>query len=136
MLVIPFSAKDLATVKMRAMTGGVLEKLSTLEALAGHVWQACTCAINSQPDDTVQLLYAMDVRDCLDPPLLKGFVGNTLYSACARATCEKVRKQPLSFCVKEIQKANKKSQMSISGSVQIQYFHTCWLSLFCLSFTW
>jgi omega-hydroxypalmitate O-feruloyl transferase len=90
------------------MAGGVLKKVSTFEALAGHVWQARIKAIDAQPQEIAQLLYAVDVRDRLDPPVPKGFVGNALYSACARATCEEVRNGPLSLCVQEIQRANER----------------------------
>lgn len=106
--VVPFSAKELATLKVRAMAGGVLKKVSTFEALAGHVWQARVKAIDAQPQEIAQLLYAVDVRDRLDPPVPKGFVGNALHPACARATCEEVRNGPLSLCVQEIQRANEK----------------------------
>ena len=106
--VVPFSAKDLAELKSRAMEGGVLEKVSTFEALAGHIWQARIKANDAKPNEVAQLLYAVDVRDRLDPPLPKGFVGNALYSACARATCEEVRNGPLSFCVEQIQQANRR----------------------------
>ena len=88
------------------MEGGALTKVTTFEALSGHVWQARMKAIDAEPSQLAQLLYAVDIRDRLEPALPKGFVGNAIYSACARATCEEVRNGPLSFCVQEVQNAN------------------------------
>jgi len=106
--IIRFTAEDLATLKKRALEGGVVKKASTFDALSAHVWQARTKAMNSEPTELAQLLYAVDIRDRLDPPLPKGFMGNAIYSGCARATCEEIRSGPLSFCVQLIQKANER----------------------------
>lgn len=106
--IVSFSAEDLAILKRRAMEDGKLSKVSTFDALSGHVWQARIKAIDAKPTDVAQLQYAVDIRDRLDPPLPKGFVGNAIYSACARATCEEVRSGSLSFCVEQVQKANER----------------------------
>ena len=82
--IIHFSPEDIATLKARALEGGELSKASTFDALSGHVWQARTKAIESGPLQPAQLLYAVDIRERVHPPLPKQFCGNGIYSACAR----------------------------------------------------
>ena len=82
--IVSFTAEEVATLKNRAMEGGLLSKVSTFDALSGHVWQARTKAIEREPTQLAQLQFAVDIRDRIEPPLPKQFCGNGIYSACAR----------------------------------------------------
>lgn len=95
-------------MKRKVLEGGVVSKVSTFDVVSAHVWQARTKAINLKPTELTQLSYAVDIRDRLDPPVPKGFVGNAIYSACARVTCEEIRTESLAFCVQLIQQANER----------------------------
>ena len=70
-----------------------------------HLWQARTMAIFNDPKQTSTVLFAVDIRSKMVPPLPKGFMGNGVSSAIASASVEEIKRHNLSFCAKKIQNA-------------------------------
>mgnify|MGYP000329522383 CR=1 FL=1 len=90
----------------RAAGGGFT---TTFEALAAHLWQCRTAALNDSLDgnreDYSSFLFAVNFRQSMEPPLPSGFAGNAVLCACARAKSTDLLSQPLSFAVSKVQEA-------------------------------
>lgn len=79
-----FSAGDLVALQHRATEGGVVSIASRFDALTSHIWKAYTMANESDPTRVSRLVFAVDFRNLIEPPLPKGFAGNATVSAFAR----------------------------------------------------
>jgi len=82
------------------------ERCTTFEVLSALAWRARTIALGIPLNQAVRLLFAVDVRKALKPPLAEGNYGNGAYLGCVRsATAEGVINGSLSHAVKMIKKA-------------------------------
>jgi omega-hydroxypalmitate O-feruloyl transferase len=102
--VFPFTPEAIDTLKKRALEGGVIKRVSTFEVVAAHIWLARTKSVDL-PEQPFNLLFAVDIRNRVIPPLPKHFAGNAVYSACARGTPSQIRKYTFVEAVGVIQKA-------------------------------
>lgn len=73
--VFPFTGEMVEKLKKKAMEDGTLKKCSSFDAMAALVWQARTRAVDMPPDVPSKMLFAVDIRSKMDPPLPKGFAG-------------------------------------------------------------
>lgn len=83
----------LATLKEKTMN-----KYSTFEAIVAHLWRARTRAVFENPDDFSTVLFAVDIRSKLSPPLPHGFSGNAVITAFATAKVSHLVQKPFSLC--------------------------------------
>lgn len=90
----------LATLKEKTMN-----KYSTFEAIVAHLWRARTRAVFENPDDFSTVLFAVDIRSKLSPPLPHGFSGNAVITAFATAQVSHLVQKPFSFCVEMVKEA-------------------------------
>ncbi|CAA6659988.1 unnamed protein product [Spirodela intermedia] len=100
-----FDLEKLEKLKKEATADGSLGGCTSFEALSGFVWRARTQALRMQPHQQTKLLFAVDGRRRLEPPLPKGYFGNGIaltYSLCAAG---ELVDEPLSFAVGLVQKA-------------------------------
>eukprot|EP00253_Pinus_taeda_P028022 PITA_28022 len=82
------------------------EHCTTFEVLSALAWRARTIALGISLHHAVRLIFTVDVRTVLKPPLAEGYFGNALYLGCARsATAQEVVNGSLSRAVKMIKKA-------------------------------
>ncbi|OVA05871.1 Transferase [Macleaya cordata] len=102
-----FDPEKLEQLKRKAMEDGVLDKCTTFEALCAFVWKARTQALRMQPNQQIKLLFAVDGRSRLDPPLPKGYFGNGIMFMDALCSVRDLLENPMSFTVGLIQKAIK-----------------------------
>eukprot|EP00253_Pinus_taeda_P027488 PITA_27488 len=100
-----FSVEMLKRLKQEAMKDNIIRGCSTFEVMVAHLWQARTKAVFQNPTQKSTVLFAVDIRSKVNPPLPKGFVGNGVVTAYATASVREVKENPLSYCVAEIQKA-------------------------------
>ncbi|KZV24387.1 BAHD family acyltransferase, clade V [Dorcoceras hygrometricum] len=100
-----FSFETLKLLKQKAIL-----KCSTFEVIAAHIWRARTKALcdenNYDQDSTV--LYAVDIRDKLVPPLPDSFAGNAVITALATAKARNLIEKPLSFGVERVKKGRER----------------------------
>lgn len=101
--VFPFSGEMVEKLKKKAMEDGTLKKCSSFDAIAALVWQARTRAVDMPPDVPSKMLFAVDIRSKMDPPLPKGYAGNGVFSSYCIEPAGAVKERPLSFCVEKVQ---------------------------------
>ncbi|KAJ3701487.1 hypothetical protein LUZ61_005192 [Rhynchospora tenuis] len=98
-----FEPEDLDRIKSKALEDGVLEKCTSFEALTAWVWRARTESLQLNPDQKTKLLFAVDGRQRLNPPLPKGYFGNGIVLTNAIATSGELLANPLSYTVGLVQ---------------------------------
>ncbi|GLJ55493.1 hypothetical protein SUGI_1191640 [Cryptomeria japonica] len=86
------------------------EICTTFEIVTALVWRARTKALEIPYIQSMDVLFAVDGRESLNPPLPNGYYGNGFGVACAKATIHELMNQPLSYIVSII----KKAKMSIT----------------------
>ncbi|RZS17827.1 hypothetical protein BHM03_00050037 [Ensete ventricosum] len=88
-------------LKRKAMT----ECCSSFEAVVAHLWRARTKAVFDDPLEISSVLFAVDVRSKVSPPLPRGFTGNAVITASASARAAELGERPLCFAVKRVREA-------------------------------
>eukprot|EP00253_Pinus_taeda_P016568 PITA_16568 len=82
------------------------EHCTTFEVLSALAWRARTIALGISLHRAVRLIFTVDVRTVLKPPLTEGYYGNAGYLGCAcSATAQEVVNGSLLHAVKMIKKA-------------------------------
>ncbi|XP_051152882.1 acyltransferase GLAUCE-like [Andrographis paniculata] len=92
-----FSNETLAKLKNKT-----LAKCSTFEAILAHIWRARTRAYFDNLDQESTVLFAVDIRDKITPPLPEAFAGNAVITAFARARARDLIGRPLWFGVERV----------------------------------
>lgn len=80
-------------------------KCSSFEAIVAHIWKARTKAVFDDPSEISTVMFAVDIRTKVCPPLPHGFVGNAVISACASARVADLDEKPFSFSVEKVKEA-------------------------------
>ncbi|CAL9166400.1 unnamed protein product [Musa hybrid cultivar] len=88
-------------LKRKAMT----ECYSSFEAVVAHLWRARTKAVFDDPLEISSVLFAVDVRSKMSPPLPRGFTGNAVITASASSGAAELGERPLCFAVKRVREA-------------------------------
>lgn len=102
-----FDPEKLERLKKEATEGDTLDKCTTFEALSAFVWRARSKALNLQPDQQTKLLFAVDGRSKLDPPLPSGYFGNGIVLTNSICQAGELLENPLCYAVELVQKAVK-----------------------------
>lgn len=100
-----FDAGKLARLVQMATEDGAVEGCSRFAALTALVWRARTRALKMGPHQKTKLLFAVDGRTRLAPPIPVGFFGNGIVLACCLCEAGELLDRPLSFAVRLVQKA-------------------------------
>lgn len=72
-----FHVSDARVETLRAqLAADAGAKFTTFEVLAAFIWRARVKANRATPDETVKMVYSMNISELLDPPLPEGYWGN------------------------------------------------------------
>ncbi|KAF9614742.1 hypothetical protein IFM89_020575 [Coptis chinensis] len=94
-----FTPEMVNTLKDKAI------KCSTFEAMVAHLWRTRTKAVFNDRNEDSSVLFAVDVRSRLCPPLPHGFTGNAVVTASATAKVAELAEKSFSFCVDMVKQA-------------------------------
>ncbi|CAL5393638.1 hypothetical protein CsSME_00018719 [Camellia sinensis var. sinensis] len=116
-----FNQEKIARLKKTAMEDGIIKNCTTFTVLTALVWRARTKALKMKPNQQSKLLFAVDGRSKLNPPLPKGYFGNGIVLTCCICNASELIEKPLSFAVEHVQNAIK---MVTEGFIRsaIDYF--------------
>eukprot|EP01018_Ginkgo_biloba_P032473 Gb_28530 [translate_table: standard] len=94
----------LKRIKAKAMEDGRVKKCSGFEAVTAHVWRCRTIAMEMGGEKTSSVLFAVDVRGRMKPPLPSEYAGNAVLFAYASATAREIEEEGgVSVCVEKVQ---------------------------------
>ncbi|XP_071711516.1 omega-hydroxypalmitate O-feruloyl transferase-like [Rutidosis leptorrhynchoides] len=116
-----FTPDDLEALKTKAKSDGYISSCTTFEALSAFVWKARTESLKMHPDQKTKLLFAVDGRTRLDPPLPEGYSGNGIVLTYSICTAGEQVNNNLSYSVKLVHDAVKMINDSYIRSA-IDYF--------------
>ncbi|KAH0450929.1 hypothetical protein IEQ34_021621 [Dendrobium chrysotoxum] len=100
-----FDADKISRLKLLATANGESPPPTSFASLTGLVWRARTKALKTPSSDPTKLLFAVDGRNRLNPPLPTGFFGNGIVFACCICPAGELVEKPLSHAVRIIQSA-------------------------------
>ncbi|OWM86163.1 hypothetical protein CDL15_Pgr010987 [Punica granatum] len=103
------TSEDIACLKRQAEDGGV-KRASGFNTVTALVWRckALSAGQGEAGDDErlSTLLYAVDIRSRLSPPLPQSYAGNAVLTAYATASCKDLRAGPLSLLVEMVKEGS------------------------------
>ncbi|XP_019182115.1 PREDICTED: methanol O-anthraniloyltransferase-like [Ipomoea nil] len=95
-----FGSRELQAIKDQCPSS------TTFEALSACLWKCRTIALRPDPDSTMILTIAVNIRERLqDPKLPLGYYGNGVVSAAAVTTAKLLCSNPISYAAKLIREA-------------------------------
>ncbi|CAJ1953425.1 unnamed protein product [Sphenostylis stenocarpa] len=81
-----------------SISGDTTTRVTGFNAITAHIWRckalSCDDDGNNNPNRSSTILYAVDIRSRLDPPLPKSYTGNAVLTAYATATCREIEQWP------------------------------------------
>ncbi|KAH7678739.1 Transferase protein, partial [Dioscorea alata] len=98
--VFSFTTSMINSLKLKAMT-----TCSSFEAMVAHLWRTRTKTVFDNPLATSSVLFAVDIRTKLNPPLPPNFIGNAVITTAATAKVMDIEDKPFSFCVDKVKAA-------------------------------
>ncbi|XP_075480070.1 omega-hydroxypalmitate O-feruloyl transferase-like [Primulina tabacum] len=103
-----FDPEKLQNIKNKASEDHqTLKKCSTFEALTAFVWRARIQALNLNPHQQTKLLFPVNARSRLEPPIPEKYFGNAIVLTSSLCSVGEVLENPLSYTVKLVQEAVK-----------------------------
>ncbi|KAL6956493.1 omega-hydroxypalmitate O-feruloyl transferase [Sarracenia purpurea var. burkii] len=124
---LQFDPEKTSSLKETAMADGddngqiIIKSCTSFAALTAFVWRARTKALEMKPNQRTKLLFAVDVRSKLSPPLPRGYFGNGIVLTCCVCAAGELTEKPLSFAVGKVQNAMGKVTNDFTRSA-IDYF--------------
>ncbi|XP_030472253.1 acyltransferase GLAUCE [Syzygium oleosum] len=115
--IFKLSPEDIARLKEKAAkdaAGGGLEssypkaRITSFNVVTAHIWRCKALSSCADADDgssksrASTLLYAVDIRPRLEPPLPQGYAGNAVLTAYVTATCGELEEWPLGRLVEMV----------------------------------
>ncbi|KAL3523284.1 hypothetical protein ACH5RR_016118 [Cinchona calisaya] len=79
-------------------------KITGFNVVTAHIWRckALSCDSKAGPERPSTVLYAVDIRPRLNPPLPASYTGNAVLTAYATAQCKELEEGPFSKLVKMV----------------------------------
>nr|KYP34759.1 Anthranilate N-benzoyltransferase protein 1 [Cajanus cajan] len=114
--VFQLTSDNILSLKEKAI-GSSGSRVTRFNVVTAHVWR---CKALSAPYDAARastILYAVDIRSRLNPPLPKGYAGNAVLTAYATAECEELEKGPLSRLVEMVREGTMRMSDEYARSI-------------------
>lgn len=116
-----FNVDKLTTLKEMAMQDGTVASCTSFVVLTAFTWRARTKALKMGPGQKTKLLFAVDGRRKMEPPLPAGFYGNGIVLVCCLCDAGELLDRPLSYAVEMVQNTIQNTTDGYIRSV-IDYF--------------
>lgn len=101
--IFSLSEKDISNLKAKAKEGPTngKGKPTGFNVVSAHVWRCKALSVNGENnlERLSTILFAVDIRSRLNPPLPRSFTGNAVLTAYATAKCKELEEAPLSKLV-------------------------------------
>lgn len=98
-----FDPKKIDRLKELVTDKETIKRCTTFAALTALVWRARTSALKMKPSQKTKLLFAVDVRSKMNPPMPKQYFGNGIVLTCCMTTAGELIRKPLSYAVGLVQ---------------------------------
>ncbi|KAI3419491.1 uncharacterized protein J3R85_013180 [Psidium guajava] len=104
---ITFNRASLDELKRLASSTGRRSDspFTSFEVVTAHIWRSWTRSLNLPPNQTLKLLFSVNVRNRVRPSLPSGYYGNAFVLACAQASSKDVVEKGLGFATMLVKRA-------------------------------
>ncbi|XP_027359007.1 omega-hydroxypalmitate O-feruloyl transferase-like [Abrus precatorius] len=100
--VFKLSSNDITKLKEKAkakasVNGGTCcssARVTGFNVITAHIWRCKALSGDDDPNRSSTILYAVDIRSRLNPPLPKSYAGNAVLTAYATAKCKEIKEGP------------------------------------------
>lgn len=107
---VTFDKKKLTELKKLAQPAGKLTEppCTSFEVLSAHVWRSWARSLNLPQNQTLKLLFSVNVRNRVKPSLPSGYYGNAFVLGCAQASVKDLLEKGLSYATELIKRAKER----------------------------
>lgn len=99
--ILKLTSKDILSLKEKAK-GSTNASNSGFNVITAHIWRCKALSAPYDPAGSSTVLFAVDIRSKLNPPLPEGFAGNAVLTAYASAKYEELEKGEFSRLVEMV----------------------------------
>ncbi|KAL3365534.1 hypothetical protein AABB24_010582, partial [Solanum stoloniferum] len=107
---------ELATVTFNRSRVNELKKLLTysqssctsFEVLSAHIWKSWATSLNLPPNQTLKLLFTINIRNRVQPSLPIGYYGNGFVLGCAQSSARDLVEKGLGYAVGLVKRAKER----------------------------
>ncbi|KAF5176802.1 omega-hydroxypalmitate O-feruloyl transferase-like, partial [Thalictrum thalictroides] len=119
------SSDNILKLKKEAKMSNVegTDIITSFNVVMAHLWRCRGLSENDPEKKTSTILYAVDLRSRLQPPLPLSYAGNAIISAYATASISELKEKPLGYLVQLISQGTKRITNEYARS------HIDWLEL-------
>lgn len=96
---------DISRLKEKAKSGNVKTKITAFNVVTALIWRCKALSTeegSKNPSKSSTILFAVDIRSRLNPPLPQSYTGNAVLTAYAKATCGELEEGPFSRLVEMV----------------------------------
>ncbi|KAG2285231.1 hypothetical protein Bca4012_081639 [Brassica carinata] len=94
--------------KLASRLGESSTKHTSFEVLSAHVWRSWARSLNLPSNQTVKLLFSVNIRDRVKPSLPAGFYGNAFVVGCAQTTVKDLTEKGLRHAAKLVKQGKER----------------------------
>lgn len=109
-----FDECSLAELKRTALSAEIREadeyssSFTSFEVLSAHVWRSWTRSLNLPPNQSLKMLFSVNVRNRVNPRIPEGYYGNAFVLGCVQATVKDLMEKELGFVAGLVKRAKEK----------------------------
>ncbi|MCD7450109.1 hypothetical protein HAX54_003527 [Datura stramonium] len=78
---------------------------TSFEVLSAHIWKSWATALNLPPNQTLKLLFTINIRNRVKPSLPSGYYGNGFVLGCAQASAKDIVEKGLGYATGLVKRA-------------------------------
>nr|WOE90131.1 alcohol acyltransferase 3 [Phytolacca icosandra] len=81
---------------------------TSFEVISGHIWRCWTKSLHMPSNQTLKLLFSVNIRNRIKPGLPTGFYGNGFVLGCAQTTVKELTEKGLDYASDLVRKAKER----------------------------
>ncbi|CAJ1793450.1 unnamed protein product [Sphenostylis stenocarpa] len=114
--VFKLTSDNILSLKEKAK-GSINGSATGFNVITAHIWRCKALSAPYDPARSSTILFAVDVRSKLNPPLPKGYTGNAVLTAFAVAKCEELEKSEFSRLVEMVKEGAERMSDEYARSI-------------------
>ncbi|XP_058740079.1 acyltransferase GLAUCE-like [Vicia villosa] len=114
--VFQLNSKHINCLKEKAKSNNNIH-VTSFNVISAHLWRCKTLSGTYDPNKSSTILYAVDIRSRLNPPLPKAYIGNAVLFAYASTKCEELRKCEFSKLVEMVGEGSRRMNDEYARSI-------------------
>jgi hypothetical protein len=115
--VFQLTSENINNLKEKAKVINNTAHVTGFNVITAHVWRCKALSGPYDPNRSSTILYAVDIRSKLNPPLLKSYTGNAVLTAYASMKCEELMEGEFSRLVEMVAEGSRRMSDEYARSI-------------------